>query len=79
MLAVLVGAVPPIMVQTETNPEGTPLNAFDAIRKGVFDNRSQFYTDLTLPFYGYNRQGAHVSEGVREAFWLLGMMGGIKG
>jgi non-heme chloroperoxidase len=77
--AVLVGAVPPIMVQSETNPEGTPLAAFDAIRKGVFDNRSQFYKDLTIPFYGYNRQGAHLSEGVREAFWLQGMMGGIKG
>ena len=56
--AVLVGAVPPLMLQTGTNPEGTPLAAFDAIRKGVFDNRSQFYTDLALPFYGYNR-GKH--------------------
>ena len=77
--AVLVGAVPPLMLQTGTNPEGTPLAAFDAIRKGVFDNRSQFYTDLTLPFYGYNRAGAQVSEGVRESFWLQGMLGGIKG
>jgi non-heme chloroperoxidase len=77
--AVLVGAVPPIMVQSETNPEGTRLAAFDAIRKGVFDNRSQFYKDLTIPFYGYNRAGAQVSEAVRESFWLQGMMGGIKG
>src|SRR5262245_46062481 len=77
--AVLVGAVPPIMVQSETNPEGTPLTAFDAIRKGVFDKRSQFYKDLTIPFYGYNRAGAQVSEAVRESFWLQGMMGGLKG
>lgn len=77
--AVLVGAVPPIMLQSETNPDGTPLAAFDAIRKGVFDNRAQFYKDLTMPFYGYNREGANISEGVREAFWLQSMMGGIKG
>jgi non-heme chloroperoxidase len=67
------------MLQGETNPKGTPLAAFDAIRKGVFDNRTQFYKDLALPFYGYNRRGAQVSEGVRESFWLQGMLGGIKG
>jgi non-heme chloroperoxidase len=77
--AVLAGAVPPLMLQGETNPEGTPLAAFDAIRKGVFDNRAQFYKDLTVPFYGYNRAGAQISEGVRESFWLQGMLGGIKG
>jgi len=76
---VLVGAVPPLMRKTEANPEGTPIEAFDGIRKGTFDNRSQFYKDLTIPFYGYNREGANISEGVRESFWLQGMMGGLKG
>lgn len=76
--AVLVGAVPPLMLKTPNNPKGTPIEAFDGIRKGVADNRSQFYKDLTLPFYNYNRQGAKVSEGIREEFWLQGMMGGIK-
>lgn len=76
---VLLGAVPPLMLKTAANPEGTPIEAFDGIRKGVFDDRSQFYKDLTLPFYGYNRPGAKISEGVRESFWLQGMMGGIKG
>ena len=76
---VLVGAVPPLMLKTEANPEGTPIEAFDGIRKGTFDNRSQFYKDLTIPFYGYNREGAKISEGVRESFWLQGMMGGLKG
>jgi non-heme chloroperoxidase len=65
------------MLQGETNPKGTPLAAFDAIRTGVFENRSQFYKDLTLPFYGYNRAGAKVSEAVRESFWLQGMMAGM--
>ena len=76
---VLVGAVPPLMLKTENNPGGLPIEVFDGIRKGTFDNRAQFYKDLTLPFYGYNRPGAAVSEGVREAFWLQGMMGGLKG
>ena len=76
---VLVGAVPPLMLRTEANPEGTPIEAFDGIRKGTFDDRSQFYKDLTMPFYGYNREGAKISEGVRESFWLQGMMGGLKG
>ena len=67
------------MLKTDANPEGTPIEVFDGIRKGVFDDRSQFYKDLTLPFYGYNRPGAKISEGVRESFWLQGMMGGIKG
>lgn len=77
--AVLVGAVPPLMVKTAKNPGGLPLEAFDAIRKGTYDDRSQFFRDLTLPFYGYNRPGAKVSEGIRDSFWLQGMMGGIKG
>ena len=77
--AVLVGAVPPLMLKTEANPGGLPLEVFDGIRKGVVDDRSQFFKDLTLPFYGYNRAGAKVSEGVRESFWLQGMLGGVKG
>jgi non-heme chloroperoxidase len=67
------------MVRSEANPEGTPLEVFDGIRKSVRENRSQFYKDLTLPFFGYNRPGAEVSEGVREHFWLQGMAGSIKG
>jgi non-heme chloroperoxidase len=77
--AVLIGAVPPLMLQTDTNPGGTPLSAFDAIRAGVLADRSQFYKDLAIPFYNYNRPGASVSQGVVEAFWLQGMQGGIKG
>ena len=77
--AVLVSAIPPVMLKTPNNPEGTPLEAFDAIRKGTFDNFAQFFRDLSLPFYGYNRAGANVSEGVRELFWLQSMQGGIKG
>jgi non-heme chloroperoxidase len=76
--AVLVGAVPPVMVKSESNPRGTPIDVFDGIRKSVAENRSQFYKDLTIPFYGYNRAGANVSEGIREKWWLQGMMGGVK-
>jgi non-heme chloroperoxidase len=76
---VLVGAVPPLMLKTEQNPGGLPVEVFDGIREGTYANRSQFFRDLTLPFYGFNRPGAEVSEGVREAFWLQGMTGGIKG
>jgi len=75
----LVGAVPPLMLKTDANPGGLPIAVFDGIRKGTFDDRSQFYRDLTMPFYGYNRDGAAISEGVRESFWLQGMMGGLKG
>jgi non-heme chloroperoxidase len=77
--AVLLGAVPPLMLKTEANPGGLPLEVFDSIRKGTYDDRAQFYWDLTTPFYGYNRAGAKVSEGVRRSFWLQGMMGGLKG
>lgn len=77
--AVLVSAVPPLMLKTPENPDGTPLDVFDGIRNSVKENRSQFYLDLTLPFFGYNRADATVSEGVRQHFWLQGMMGGIKG
>jgi non-heme chloroperoxidase len=77
--AVLVSAVPPLMVKTDTNPGGLPLSVFDGIRTATLNTRSQFYRDLSMPFYGYNREGAAVSEGVRESFWLQGMMGGLKG
>jgi non-heme chloroperoxidase len=76
---VLVGAVPPLMLKTANNPKGTPIEVFDDNRRELRDNRAQFFKDLTLPFYGYNRAGAQVSEGVRESFWLQGMMAGIKG
>src|SRR3989475_12656771 len=75
--AVLIGAVPPLMLKTAANPGGLPIEAFDQIRAGVLADRSQFFKDLTLPFYGYNRSGVKVSEGVREAFWLQGMMAGL--
>ncbi|AIB14788.1 chloroperoxidase (plasmid) [Azospirillum argentinense] len=77
--AVLVGAVPPIMLKTAANPGGLPMEVFDGIRKGTYDDRSQFFLDLTMPFYGFNRDGAKVSEGLRQSFWLQGMMAGIKG
>lgn len=76
--AVLIGAVPPLMLKTEKNPGGLPISVFDDIRAGVAKNRAQFYKDLTLPFYGYNRPGAAISEGIREHWWLQGMMGGMK-
>jgi non-heme chloroperoxidase len=76
--AVLIGAVAPLMLQTEKNPGGLPIAVFDSIRTGVASDRSQFYKDITLPFYGYNRPGAKVSEGIRERWWLQGMSGGIK-
>jgi len=76
---VLVGAVPPLMLQTGDNPDGTPLEAFDGIRQQVATNRSQFFRDLTVPFYGFNREGVEINEGLRESFWLQGMAGGIKG
>jgi non-heme chloroperoxidase len=76
---VLVGAVPPLMLKTDANPEGLPLEVFDGIRKGTALDRSQFFLDLTMPFYGFNRDGAKINEGLRESFWLMGMAGGIKG
>ena len=76
--AVLVSAVPPLMLKTEANPDGTPIEAFDEIRAGVLADRSQFWKDLTIPFYGANRPGASVSQGVRDTFWLQGMQGGLK-
>ena len=76
--AVLVGAVPPLMLKTAANPGGLPIDVFDGIRKGVTDDRSQFFKDLAVPFYGANRDGAKVSQGLRDSFWLQGMMGGLK-
>jgi non-heme chloroperoxidase len=75
--AVLIGAIPPLMLKTAANPTGTPLEAFDQLRGAVKADRSQFWKDLSLPFYGYNRAGANISEGVRESFWLQGMMAGF--
>ena len=77
-IAVLISAVPPLMLKTEKNPGGLPIEVFDQIRAGVAGDRSQFYKDLTLPFYGYNRPGAKISEGIREHWWLQGMLGGVK-
>ena len=75
--AVLIGSVTPLMLKTAANPAGLPMEAFDKIRAGVLADRSQFFKDLTLPFYGYNRPGATISEGVRESFRLQGMMAGL--
>ena len=77
-MAVLISAVPPLMLKTEKNPGGLPLSVFDGLRAELVKNRPQFYKDITLPFYGYNRPGAKVSEGIREHWWLQGMMGGMK-
>ena len=74
---VLIAAVPPLMLKTEKNPNGLPLSVFDDIRAGVVNDRSQFFKDLSIPFYGYNEPRAKVSEGVRESFWLQGMQASI--
>jgi non-heme chloroperoxidase len=76
--AVLVVAVPPLMLKTDANPGGLPIHAFDGIRAGVTANRSQFFKDLTLPFYGANRSGSEVSQGVRDMFLVQGMQCGLK-
>jgi non-heme chloroperoxidase len=75
--AVLIAAVPPLMLKTPANPGGTPIEVFDQLRAKAISDRSQFWKDLSLPFYGFNRPGAEVSEGVRESFWLQGMMAGF--
>src|SRR5262245_19309394 len=77
--AVLIGAVPPLMLKTAGNPDGLPMETFDGIRAGVLADRSQFFKDLTVPFYGANRPGAKVSQGVRDTFWMQGMQAGFKG
>ncbi|MBZ5660153.1 MAG: alpha/beta hydrolase [Acidobacteriia bacterium] len=76
--AVLVSAVPPLMLKTPANPGGLPMEAFDQIRAAVLADRSQFWKDLSAPFYGANRPGAAVSQGLRDSFWLQGMMAGHK-
>lgn len=75
--AVLIGAIPPMMVKSENNPGGLPIEVFDELRANVVADRSKFWKDLSLPFYGFNRAGAKVSEGLRESFWLQGMMCGF--
>jgi len=75
--AVLIGAVPPLMLKTANNPGGLPIEVFDQIRASVVADRSKFFKDLTMSFYGYNRPGSKISEGVRESFWLQGMMAGF--
>src|SRR5271157_2244040 len=77
--AVLIGAVPPLMLRTAANPGGLPIKVFDDIRAGVLADRSQFFKDLSAPFYGANRPGAKVSQGLRDSFWLQGMQAGFKG
>jgi len=75
--AVLIGAIPPLMLKTAANPGGLPIDVFDQLRANVVADRSKFWKELSLPFYGYNRPGAQVSEGVREAFWRQSMMAGF--
>ena len=76
--AVLISAVTPLMVKTEKNPDGVPLSIFDEIREGTATNRAQYFQDFTIPFYGYNREGAKISQGIRDNWWRQGMMGGVK-
>jgi non-heme chloroperoxidase len=76
--AVLISAVPPLMLKTETNPAGLPIEVFDQLRASVLHDRAQFFKDLSLPFYGFNRPGAKISDGLRDSFWLQGMLCGHK-
>src|SRR6267143_1941725 len=76
--AVLIGAIPPLMLNTATNPGGTPIEEFDKLRTAVLADRSQFWKELSMPFYGYNRPGSKVSQGLRDSFWLQGMQAGHK-
>jgi non-heme chloroperoxidase len=78
MLTLMIGAVPPVMVKSGSNPGGTPIEAFNQIRAGVLADRSQFFKDLPMPFYGYNREGVKVSEGVRMSFWLQALMAATR-
>ena len=77
--AALISAITPLMLKTEKNPTGAPIEVFDQLRAALAANRPQFYKDITIPFYGYNRPGAKISEGIREHWWLQGMVGSIKG
>jgi non-heme chloroperoxidase len=76
--AAIISAVPPLMLKTEKNPTGAPMSVFDGLRSALAANRSQFYMDITIPFYGYNRPGAKISEGIRQHWWLQGMVGAAK-
>ena len=76
--AVLISAVTPLMVKTANNPDGIPIAVFDEIREGTATKRAQYFQDFTIPFYGYNREGAKISQGIRDNWWRQGMMGGIK-
>ncbi|MCK9688580.1 alpha/beta fold hydrolase [Scleromatobacter humisilvae] len=76
--AVLISAIPPLFMKTAEHPEGVPMEVIDGIRKGTAENRAQFYKDITIPFYGFNRPGAVVSEGIRENWWRQGMMGSAQ-
>jgi non-heme chloroperoxidase len=75
--AVLIGAIPPLMLKTEANPGGLPIEVFDGLRAGVWADRSQFFKDLSAPFYGANREGSKVSQGLRDSFWMQGMLCGF--
>ena len=77
--AALISAITPLMLKTDRNPTGAPREVFDGLRAALASNRPQFYKDITIPFYGYNRPGAKISEGIREHWWLQGMVGSIKG
>lgn len=77
--AVLISAVPPLMLKTNANPGGLPMEVFDQIRAGVLKDRSQYFKDFSAPFYGANRPGSSVSQGLRDSFWLQGMLGGLNG
>jgi len=76
--AVLIGAVPPLMLKTAANPDGTPIETFDQIRNAVLADRSSFWKELAVPFYGFNRKGANTSQGLIDSFWLQGMQAGHK-
>jgi len=75
---VLIAAVPPLMVKSAENPEGLPLDVFDALRAGLVKDRSHFYKEFAIPFYGTNRRGAQVSQGILDQFWLWSMQSGLK-
>src|SRR6201999_247270 len=76
--AVLISSIPPKLLKSKENPAGLPLEVFDGLRDGTAYHRSQFYQDITMPFYGFNRPGANISQGIRDNWWRQGMMGGIK-
>lgn len=75
---ILISAIPPLLLKSEKNPEGLPIEVFDQLRDGTGNHRSQFYQDITIPFYGFNRPGAKVSQGIRDNWWRQGMMGSIQ-